>query len=248
MAGRLGQHLAAEGRRRALELEARERQAAALSPALAELRAASTGADDASFIAAVEDAMARVLVDARADAQLMNAPGRADVLPASLSRQSSELVAVDVDDAAIDAALTETRAGEGGRLYTSFAIRVRLPAGGGERLVHRRYREFEQLHHALVRLGAAPPGCILPSKAVLQPRSARVVEARVTQLNDYLAALVQQRCRPRRVAPAAREDALSAAEAIASFLGLDGDAGSGGSTSTRSTQWLYSLPHRAADV
>lgn len=124
---------------------------------------------------------------------------------------------LELEAAHVDSRYTERRADALGRRFVAFAVRVRAPAG--EWLVYRRYREFEALNAALMRSGLAPAGAALPTKAVLQPRSAHIVEARAAQLSDYLGALVAQRCT--RLAGAGL--APSAARALRAFFWPGGE-------------------------
>jgi hypothetical protein len=182
-----------EEQRRGQELCARELQVQRFSVAIDQLRSeADTDGDerDAALWARLEEAGHTVLSRERAEHDAWAAFSLAH---AHDSMHGGDAAFV-LESADIEPELTETRADESGKTFVAFAVRVRAPAR--EWLLYRRYSEFESLHIALSRAGVAPVGVALPTKAVLLPRSASVVEARAAKLGDYLRALVAQRCAP----------------------------------------------------
>ena len=222
--------LRAEAAQRERELIARESQVQRLRAALAMVKLAPGGGDGGGDGGGERDAAAHDACDApgvgmpgashalepnrlcEACAQLLarehaelDALARvAHALPCDNAPLTSAARALVLEHAAIEPRASQTRRDALGSAFVAFAVRVHAPEGSAW-LVHRRFREFEALHLALARLGAAPVGASLPSKAVLQPRSPRVVEARTAQLNEYLAALVPQRCSAAAAAELPRE-------------------------------------------
>lgn len=199
--------LADEHSKRAAELTAHEAQVVRLQLALAALGVGAPAAHDVDEVGASElraglqelelgkllEDSAHVLERERMQLAVLNHVALAGSVYDASSAVASTLDCIKLESAHVEVASTETRTDATGKLFTAFGVRVRA-AAQREWLVHRRFREFEALNLALVHAGVALTGAALPTKAVLQPRSARVVEARAAQLNGFLAALVAQRC------------------------------------------------------